>query len=160
MNTTRLRLSLCALAALAISSCVHPLEKRIANNLKIYQSLSASDQLLVHQGRIREGMTKEGVFLAMGRADQVAFGVQKGSRIEKWNYLGIQPVYTNSFGMGWGGGMGNRGWGGGYFGPGCGYGGAWEPLWNGGSNVIYVPYKAASVSFRGNRVTEYMTGPQ
>jgi hypothetical protein len=94
MNTTRLRLSLCALAALAISSCVHPLEKRIANNLKIYQSLSASDQLLVHQGRIREGMTKEGVFLAMGRADQVAFGVQKGSRIEKWNYLGSQPVYT------------------------------------------------------------------
>ncbi|MEQ1751406.1 MAG: hypothetical protein ABL974_18425 [Prosthecobacter sp.] len=160
MNTTHLHLSLCAVAALAFSSCVHPLEKRITSNPKIYQSLSASDQLLVQQGRIREGMTKEAVFLAMGRADQVASGVQKGTRVEKWTYLGTQPVYTNNFGMGWGSGWGNRGWGRGPFGSGYGYGGAWDPLWNGGPSVVYVPYKAASVSFRGNRVTEYITGPQ
>jgi hypothetical protein len=29
-----------------------------------------------------------------------------------------------------------------------------------GTTVMYVPYKAATVTFRGNRVTEYLTGPQ
>jgi len=149
---TKFRLLAFSLLALGLSSCVHPIERRIANNPQIYQSLSTNDQLLVQQGRIREGMTKEGVFLAWGRPDQVATGKQKGSSVEQWTYVGSQPVYTNTFGMGFGGGP----WGYG----GCGrFGGA--GYWgNMGPAVMYVPYKAGSVTFRTNRVTDYLRGPQ
>ena len=163
---TYFRLSLCALSALCVMSCVHPLENRIAKNPQLYQSLSSSDQLLVQQGRIREGMSKEGVFLALGRADQVATGKQKGSSIEKWTYMGNRPVFADSFGLGFGnmgyGGFGGRG--SGYGGRGYGYGGrgyGCGPYGYGYSpSVIYVPYKSATVTFRNNRVTEYLTGPQ
>ncbi|MCX6854413.1 MAG: hypothetical protein NTV80_05855, partial [Verrucomicrobia bacterium] len=94
---------------------------------------------------------KEGVFLAWGRPNQVATGKQKGSAVEQWTYIGSQPVYTNSFGMGFGGGP----WGyGGYGRFGCG---GWGNM---GPNVMYVPYKAGSVTFRSNRVTDYLKGPQ
>jgi len=152
------RLFACTALALVTLSCTSARERRITNNPQIYQSLSTSDQLLVQQGRIREGMTKEGVFLAYGRPDSVATGKQKGASIEKWTFMGTQPMYANTFNMGWGGwgGWGGRGWGG----PGCGYYGAWDPYWGISPTVVYVPYKAATVTFRGNRVTEYLTGPQ
>jgi hypothetical protein len=151
-----LRLIAFSLLALGLSSCVHPIERRIANNPQIYQSLSTNDQLLVQQGRIREGMTKEGVFLAWGRPSQVATGKQKGSSVEQWTYMGSQPVYTNNFGIGFGGGP----WGYGGYGRygGCGpWGGGWGNM---GPNIVYVPYKSGSVTFRGNRVTDYLRGPQ
>jgi hypothetical protein len=153
MKTT-LRLLICTALSLIISSCISARERRITNNPQIYNSLTTSDQLLVQQGRIREGMTKEGVFLAYGRPDSVATGRQKGVSIEKWTFMSTQPVYANTFGMGWGGGWG-RGWGGG-----CGYYGAWDPFWGMSPTVVYVPYKAATVTFRGNRVSEFLTGPQ
>jgi hypothetical protein len=162
MNPSLFRSILGLVIALAVSSCAHPREKRIASNPQIYQALSPSDQVLVQQGRIREGLSKEGVFIALGRPDQVAEGKQRGARIEKWTYMGTQPIYTNSIGMGWGGGWGSGYWGRGY-GRGCGgyYGGAWDPFWGGaGPYVTYVPYKAATVTFKGNKVTEYLTGPQ
>ncbi|MCA1963604.1 MAG: hypothetical protein LDL31_06635 [Prosthecobacter sp.] len=143
------------LLILGLAACASPRERRIAANPQIYQSLSTSDQVLVQQGRIREGMSKEGVFLALGRPDGVAAGRQKGVNVEQWTYMGSQPVYTTTVGMGWG-------WGGawGLRGRGCGYVGPWDPYWMGGPMVTYVPYKAATVTFRGNRVTDYLTGPQ
>lgn len=147
-------------AAIGLTSCASPVERRIERNPEIYNKLSDSDKVLINQGRIREGLSKEGVFLAWGRPDQVAEGSQKGSKIEKWTYVGTQPVYSQSMGWGWGGP--GWGWGGGYgYGRGWGYYGAWDPYWGGyGPTVTYVPYKAASVTFRGNRVTEYVRGPQ
>ncbi|HEY1080702.1 MAG TPA: hypothetical protein VGE29_00480 [Prosthecobacter sp.] len=150
---------MCAAVAVVLTSCASPVERRIASNPEIYSKLSDSDKVLVNQGRIREGLNKEGVFLAWGRPDHVAEGVQKGVKTEKWTYVGSQPVYTQSYGFGWGPGWG---WGGGYgYGRGWGYYGAWDPYWGGfGPSVTYVPYKAASVSFRSNRVVEYMRGRQ
>lgn len=156
---TSLRLLASALLAITVISCVSSRERRITNNPQIYNSLSTSDQLLVQQGRIREGMTKEGVFLSYGRPDAVSTGRQKGASIEKWTFMSSQPVYTNNIGMGWGGGWGGA-WGG-YRGRGCGYYGGWDPYYmNMAPSVVYVPYQAATVTFRGNRVTEYLTGPQ
>lgn len=155
---TKLRLLAFSLVTLALSSCVHPIERRIANNPQIYQSLSTQDQLLVQQGRIREGMTKEGVFLAWGRPNQVATGRQKGNSVEQWTYLDSQPVYTDTLGMGFG--VGPWGCGGGPWGYG-GYGRYGGGYWgNMGPSVMYLPYKAGSVTFRSNRVTDYLRGPQ
>lgn len=151
----RAALSLSALALLA--SCASPLEKRIERNPDLFSKLSPSDQLLVRQGRLREGMTQEAVFLAWGRPDGVAEGVQKGVKTEQWTYLGSQPVYTDTFYGGWGwGGWGAPGWR-----RGWGYCGPWDPYWGGyGTSVTYVPYRSASVSFRNDRVTEFLRGPQ
>ncbi|HCN27554.1 MAG TPA: hypothetical protein DIT64_01955 [Verrucomicrobiales bacterium] len=149
-----LRAALCLTAALIFTQCASPVQKRIQRNPEIYARLSETDKLLVQQGRLREGMTREAVFLSWGRPDQVASGSQRGAQTERWTYLGAQPVYTDTWNMGWG--WGGRGWG-----RGWGYGGMWDPFWGGyGSMVTYVPYKAASVSFRGGRVTEFLRGPQ
>lgn len=148
----RTALTLGAVALLA--SCTSPLEKRIARNPDLFNQLTPSDQLLVRQGRLREGMTKEAVFLAWGRPDGVTEGAQKGVKTEQWTYLGAQPVYTDTFygGWGWGGPGWRRGW---------GYCGPWDPYWGGyGTSVTYVPYRTASVNFRNDRVTDYLRGPQ
>lgn len=63
------RLSLCVLWGCLLVSCASPRERRITGNPQLYQSLSTGDQVLVQQGRIREGMSKEAVFLALGRPD-------------------------------------------------------------------------------------------
>lgn len=150
----------CLTLTIGLTNCASPVERRIASNPELYSKLADSDKVLVNQGRIREGMTKESVFLSWGRPDQVSEGSQKGVKIEKWTYVGTQPVYTQSYGLGWGGGGYGYGWGRG-FGRGYGYYGAWDPYWGGyGPSVTYVPYKAATVSFRGNRVTEYIRGRQ
>jgi hypothetical protein len=161
---TSLRLLASALVAITLMSCASALERRITSNPQIYNSLTTKDQLLVQQGQIREGMTKEAVFLSYGRPDAVSNGKQKGASIEKWIFMDSQPVYADN--MGWGGGWGGYGggWGGawgGYRGRGCGYYGGWDPYYmNMAPTVMYVPYKAATVTFRNNRVTEFLTGPQ
>lgn len=152
MKTHLLRLGVSVLTLVTLASCVNPREKRIANNPTIYNALPASDQALVQQGRIREGFSKEAVFVALGRPDQVATGKKSGKSIEKWTYMGTQPVFTNTYAMG-------MGWGGGFRG-GFGYCGPWDPFWGSGQSTMYVPYKAASVTFTNNRVTEYIQGPQ
>ncbi|SKB02905.1 hypothetical protein SAMN02745166_03710 [Prosthecobacter debontii] len=159
MNTKTLfnlgRALLALVGAVGLMSCASPIERRISSNPEIYSKLSDSDKVLINQGRIREGLSKEGVFLAWGRPDNVAAGSQKGVKTEKWTYLGSQPVYTDNWG--WGGGWGGYG----RYGRGFGYYGAWDPYWGGyGTSVTYIPYKAASVTFRNNRVTEYLRGPQ
>lgn len=141
---------------LVLGCCATARERRITNNPKIYQDLSTSDQVLVQQGRIREGMSKEAVFLAYGRPDGVATGRQGGKEVEVWSYMDSQPVYANTYSVGLGWGRGAYGWGR----YGGGYYGAWDPFWSYSPSVVYVPYRAATVTFRGNRVTEFMNGPQ
>lgn len=143
-----------------LSSCTAPIERRIVANPQLYEKLSGSDRSLVSQGQIREGMTKEAVFLALGRADFVAEGRERGTRIERWTYMDSRPVQTTSVGLGWG-------MGGGYYGGGrlgYSYGGLWDPYWGGhggyGSGFSYIPYQSATVEFRGDRVIKYLREPQ
>ncbi|MDZ4288070.1 MAG: hypothetical protein U0984_08930 [Prosthecobacter sp.] len=150
---------LCLGAAGVMSSCTSAIEQRIVRNPQLYEKLSVSDQGLVTHGEIREGMTKDAVYLALGRADYVAEGRERGAGIERWTYMGSQPVHTSSIGMGWGTG--------GYYGGGrlgYGYGRIWDPYWGGygayGPGIDYVPYPAAIVEFRNNRVTKFLREPR
>lgn len=61
-------------------------ETRIADHPEIYQRLSAQDQALVSQGKIREGMSENAVWLAWGAPDQKAAGTARGRAVETWIY--------------------------------------------------------------------------
>ncbi len=156
-------LFLLSATALLLSSCVSSSpQARIERNPQLYTQLSAKDRELVTQGTIREGMTRDAVFLAWGAPDQTTVGRKSGREIEQWTYLGQRPVRTMSMNVGFGYGYGGRcgpwgggpwGWGGGPWGWG---GGPWG--WGGpgfGTDVMYVPYTAGTVGFRSGRVSEW-----
>lgn len=149
-------LSLLCLAVVAslLSSCAsNSPQSRIERNPQLFNRLTAKDRELVTQGLIREGMTRDAVFLSWGPPDSTIAGRKSGREVEEWTYLGQRPVRVMTMNMGFGYGFGGgacNGWGPGYgYGPGWGYGPAF------GSNVVYVPYTAGTVSFRSGRVIEW-----
>jgi hypothetical protein len=162
VNTTSFAFSrlafagLCLAAIVGLSSCTSAIESRITKNPQLYNKLKEHDRALVSRGEIREGMTKEAVFLSWGRADHVSVGRDSGRSVERWGYTGSHPVYTSNLSMGFGSGYyGGRGR------LGYGYGGMWDPYWGGyGPSIAYVPYQAATVEFRNGRVIRFMRAPE
>lgn len=112
----------------------------------MFQGLPARHQSLVRQGQIDKGMTTDAVYLAWGRPSREYEGSESGASTLRWDYTGSTPVYTNSVYGGWGGGYG--------YGPygryGYPYGG-----YGFGPEVTYVPYRRASVLFKGGRVASW-----
>lgn len=150
MKTFLLRSSLGLIAALLLSQCAVTPQTRIDNNPQMFAQLSAKDRQLVTSGVIREGMTRDAVFLAWGRPDSVTHGTNRGRATDLWTYIGQRPVSTMnmSMGMGWGYG----GWGYGGWGP---YGWGGNPYWGGGPSVTYIPYTAGVVEFSNGRVVRW-----
>lgn len=120
--------------------------KRIESNPVMYRSLSAEQQLMVQQGRICKGMTKDAVFLAWGKpASAPMVGERDGKRFERWVYTVTRAVPMENFGGWW------------YSDP--WYYRSWGPY--GGMSVAYVPENVASVTFENDRVTEWESrGPR
>ena len=132
------------LGALWFTGCTtvpNPQDRRIGENPQWYQSLSQSDQLLVRQARIREGMGKNAVFLAWGQPDSVTTGTDHGKPVETWIYTAVQPQYVTGFSMG-----GPAYYGGGFY----GYGGP-----SVFQDVVYTQEPAAMVRFENERVTAW-----
>ena len=98
-------------SALILTSC-STTESRISEHPEIFNRLSQRDQALVSQGKIREGMSMDAVWLAWGAPDQKAQGTARGRPVETWIYN--EYVYAHSpypypygpYGYGgyWGGG--------------------------------------------------------
>ncbi len=80
-----------AFNALLFGGCA-TVQSRISAHPEIYQSLSPQDQALVSQGRIREGMTQNAVWLAWGSPEQKMVGAARGRPVETWLYLGFGTV--------------------------------------------------------------------
>ena len=129
-----------ALAAFCLDSCqtVTP-ATRISQNPVMFRQLTLEQQLLVQQGRICEGMTRDAVYLAWGNPNTPPVtGQQNGVAYEKWVYNVYQPVMVDSLTVG----------------PGCWHG----PCWGGasmGTSTAYVPREAAWVMFQNNVVTAW-----
>lgn len=126
-------------AALFLESCqtATPMT-RIDQNPVMFRQLPPAQQLLVQQGRIYEGMTKDAVYLAWGNPNTPPVtGQQDGVAYEKWVYNVYQPVMVDSFSMG----------------TGCWNG----PHWCGGmgTSTAFVPKEAAWVMFQNNVVTSW-----
>lgn len=82
--------------ALSLSACQTGAESRISQNPTLYSKLSTKDRELVAKGDVREGMSKDAVFLAWGRPDMVREGSAGGRGTEAWAYFVTQPVPTSS----------------------------------------------------------------
>ena len=135
-------------AAILASSCAPSTPAaRIAAQPAMYERLSSHEKELVSQGQIDKGMGTDAVYLAWGRANREYDGSEGGARTLRWEYTGTTPVYGSSFGY-----FGPYGWGHGRLGP---YG--YYP-YNGypyGPDVVYAPYRRASVLFRNGRVASW-----
>ncbi len=125
-----------------LSSCASTPNTRIERNPGKFSQLPPYQQSLVEQGRIQKGMSKDGVYLAMGKPDRVSYGASQDGDFEEWNYYSLQPIVTNHFQNFWGWGCGRRG------------------LLNNfgfGPTVSYVPRKSAQVNFVKEKVQSFRT---
>ena len=96
-------------ASLLIPACASksPADRRIQKNPQHYGGLTTEERTLVRQGRVKEGMSEDAVFLAWGRPDRVRSGSRQGIQTETWLYTRHDPVpYTS---VGFGGVIGSRG---------------------------------------------------
>ena len=157
MKTSLSSFCLAALAVSLLSSCVATStpQSRIAARPEAYNTLPASHRSLIDQGKIKEGMSKDAVYLAWGAADNVRESSREGKKTESWLYEGYDPVYTQHVDIGYGG-YGYGGYGHGRRGR---YGGLYDCYPYGGSSyavgtvVNYIPYVARTVDFRNGKVT-------
>lgn len=133
------------LMVIAISSCVTSTpEARIKRQPATFLALSSKHQELVRRGEIVRGMPAEAVRLAWGNPSRRYFGLQNGQEMERWDYLGSQPVFTHQMGFGYG-----NPW---MWGPGR-WGGVWQPFI--GPDVTYIPYQRATIVFRNRLVDSW-----
>ena len=96
-----------AVSAFVLASC-STTETRISGHPEIYQSLSARDQALVSQGQIRDGMSRNAVYLAWGSPDRKNVGNMRGRPTETWIYVHYTtysypypyPYYGPGYGFG------------------------------------------------------------
>ena len=136
-----------SLLCVFIVSCASTPTSRIEKYPAKFANLSESQKELVQEGRIEEGMHKDGVLIAMGNPDRVTETLENGEEKEEWNYFSLQPVYTQRFGVSIGLGSRyydryNRG----YY--------RRNSFW-GGSSIDYVPRLSAVVQFEDDHVEGY-----
>lgn len=155
--STALRLLLVAAAAATLSSCVttSTVQSRIAARPELYTALPASQRTMVERGQVKEGFSKDAVYLAWGAPDRVLESGSGGKRTETWLYESYQPVYTEHVGVGYGYGYGGYGYSGlgrrrGYCDP---YGGLSDFSY--GTEVHYQPYLSRKVEFNGDKVKSW-----
>lgn len=128
---------------LLASSCVPSTpQQRIEKNIAKYTALPAEHQELVKRGELARGMSADAVYLAWGRPSQQYQGMQNKELTERWDYTGSHPVYSNSFGMGYGVG---RGWG----------RRSSFSTFSFSPEVTYVPYRKATVLFKRQKVDSW-----
>ena len=136
-------------SSLFIYSCATNPVQRIDKYPDKYSNLPPDEQSLVEDGRITEGMSKDAVYLALGKPDDVGFASKGGEEFEIWSYITQSPIVRNRIGFHGGfGGFGHGRFGrSGRFGRFGGFGF--------GPSVTYVPRRTAIVKFSEGLVAEY-----
>lgn len=134
-------LSIAALLVLVLASCASPIERRVSHYPELFNKLPAAEQAMVRRGEVREGMSKDAVFLAWGKPDRIAHGRKDGKNRERWSFAEYEQVHR----MGYAGGLGLAG----------GYG--WvDPIAYGGPVVDFVPVPGRSVEFIDGKVVGFL----
>lgn len=77
-----------SVVALVCGGCAtHKLEARKAEKAAAYEALSAESKALVDRGEIRNGMTMDAVYIALGKPSQILQGENASGPIVTWVYL-------------------------------------------------------------------------
>ena len=152
-----------ALSVLLCATSCTTVETRIQEKPQAYQSLSPSDQALVQQGKIREGMSQDAVYIAWGAPSQHAPGRNRGHIVETWIYdatsagdYGGPFLYGHPYGYGVGYGFygGHRGRlyrGHAFYDP------FYDPFFYNRANIVRYPERI--VSFDNGRVISFQFLP-
>jgi len=85
-----------ALIFLLLAGC-STVEDRIKAKPYAYAQLSAGDQALVRSGQVRNGFTRDQVYLACGSPDHVVSGFRQGHPYEVWVYTTYRTVYSGYY---------------------------------------------------------------
>ena len=152
----------CAVSLTLFAAGCSTVDTRISERQQTFQSMSPADQALVQQGRIREGMSQDAVYIAWGAPDQRAPGRNRGAMVETWIYsataAGDYPGpflygYPYGYGLGYGyyGGYRHR------FRRHAFYSPFYDPYFYGHANVVRYPER--TVSFQNGRVVAYQLLP-
>lgn len=135
------------------------IETRIAERQEAFRSMSPNDQALVQQGKIREGMSQDAVYIAWGPPSQRVPGRYRGSNVDTWVYdataAGDYPgPFYYGYPYGYGIGAGYFGYGGGFrhrfHRGGLFYDPFFDPYFYSHANIVRYPER--TVSFQNGRV--------
>lgn len=165
MNVRSLVTWVIASALFVLVGCSTP-QTRINERPEVYRSLSPTDQALVSQGQIREGMSRDAVYLAWGAPNQRGEGRNRGKAVESWIYFNTTTTgYYGGYGYGYGLGFG--GYAGSYLARGPGghlhqrsfvyYDPFYDPFFWRNNSVVSYPER--TVSFENGRVIAYQYLP-
>jgi hypothetical protein len=138
-------------------------ETRISEKPEAFHRLSPADQAAVQQGKIREGLSMDAVYIAWGPPSQRIPGRYRGSTVETWVYDATAagdypgPFY---YGYGYGYGLGY-----GYYGGRRGrfghspffYDPFYDPFFYNHANIVRYPER--TVSFQNGRVIGFQFLP-
>src|SRR3979411_2351542 len=85
-----------ALILLLLAGCAM-VEDRIKEKPFAYSQLSPADQALVRSGQVRNGFTRDQVYLAWGSPDRVRSGFRNGHAYEAWVYTTYRTAYSGYY---------------------------------------------------------------
>jgi hypothetical protein len=102
--------ALLLLAVAFLCGCASTIEDRRKERLAAYSQLPPETQSLVDAGQIKVGMSKDAVYIAWGKPDQVIHSESDQGQTEIWLYHGsvLRPYHYWNFGYGfpgWGTGL-------------------------------------------------------
>lgn len=155
-----------ALAGAFILGGCSTVETRIAENPAAYSRLSPRDQALVSEGKIREGLSRDAVYIAWGAPNEHGPGRNRGATVETWIYFATDAgdyhgPFFYGYPYGYGLGLGYFGYGGGhrhrfrrhfYYDP------FYDPFFYRRTSLIRYPERI--VSFQNGRVISFQFLPR
>lgn len=126
-------------SGLFLASCASTIESRIQKYPGKYEGLPKSHRSLVTQGKIKDGMSRDAVYLSWGNPNDISSGEKSKKKIERWRYSSYEPRLVNNFGFQFGYGRYGRGYHGYHYSP----------------EIYYVPYTSAVVDFVNGKVSSW-----
>jgi len=152
----------CAISLTFLFGGCTTVETRIQERPEAFRQMSPRDQALVQQGKIREGMSRDAVYIAWGPPSERAPGRNRGQIVETWIYYAtsagdyygpFQYGYPYGHGVGYGfyGGRRGRLHRGYYYDP------FYDPFFYNRANIIRYPERI--VSFQNGRAISFQFLP-
>lgn len=153
----------CAVSFTVLLTGCTTVETRIQERPQAYAALSPNDKARVQQGKIREGMSQDAVYIAWGPPSYRVPGRHRGRTVETWIYDGTTAgdypgpffygrPYGYGVGFGFYGGRRSRFGRGHFF-----YDPFYDPFFYNRANIVRYPER--TVSFQKGRVIGYQFLP-